>query len=224
MSNLQKTNLATWLAMAMHLMGVIGVQIGLTRLFGLLTPFNLLTMFALVVWTSPQKNRPFFLFLLLCFFIGFGAEVLGVHTGLLFGSYQYGSALGPKWMGVPLLIGMNWFIVVYASGMLAKQFRQWVARAIPMPGKAAFTRWFGFSLILDGALLATIFDWVMEPAAVRLGFWQWEGGHIPVYNYISWFAVSVVLLFVFRKLPLKAHPFAVNLLLIQALFFLLMRG
>jgi bisanhydrobacterioruberin hydratase len=223
-NSVQKTSFATWLAMAMHLTGVIGIQIGLNELFHQLTPFNLLAMFLLVWFTAPIKNLKLLVFFVVCFAVGYGSEQIGVHTGLLFGNYSYGEALGPKWMDVPLMIGVNWFIVVYAAGMLALQVRQWVARAFPMAGKAAFSRWLGFSLVLDGALLATMFDWIMEPAAVRLGFWQWDGGHIPMLNYISWFLISMILLFLFRKLKLQFHPFAVNLLLIQALFFLLVRG
>jgi uncharacterized membrane protein len=31
----------------------------------------------------------------------------------------------------------------------------------------------------------------MEPAAVKLGFWNWNGGHIPIHNYFSWFWTSL---------------------------------
>jgi bisanhydrobacterioruberin hydratase len=220
----RKTNLATWLAVIMHLAGVIGIQMGYTDLFRILTPFNLVVMFLLVVFTAPEKDFRLTFFIILSFLVGFGAEQAGVHTGLLFGNYSYGEALGPKWFDVPLLIGVNWFIVVYAAGMLAEQLRHWAGRSLPVAGKAAFSRWFGFSLVLDGALLATLFDWLMEPAAIRLGFWNWEGGQIPLLNYLTWFVLSLILLFVFRRLRLRFHPFAVRLLLIQALFFFLNRG
>jgi putative membrane protein len=68
-----------------------------------------------------------------------------------------------------------------------------------------------------------MFDWIMEPAAVKLGFWSWEGGQIPLLNYISWFLLSVFLLAIFSRLKLKPHAFAANLLLIQTAFFLLVR-
>jgi putative membrane protein len=78
-------------------------------------------------------------------------------------------------------------------------------------------------VILDAALIATIFDWIMEPAAVTLGFWSWEGGLIPLLNYLTWFGISLIILFLFTRLRLKQHQFAVNLLLIQASFFMLVR-
>jgi putative membrane protein len=77
--------------------------------------------------------------------------MLGVHTGILFGNYKYGNALGLKLNDVPILIGINWFIVVYACGMSALQLRTFLGRFLPVNGRAAFTRWIGFSLIFDGA-------------------------------------------------------------------------
>jgi putative membrane protein len=149
--------------------------------------------------------------------------MIGVKTGALFGNYHYSDVLGWKINDVPILISINWFIVIYGSGMLALQLRQWIAGHIPFPGKAIYCKWIGLSLIIDGALIATLFDWVMEPAAVKLGFWSWDGGQIPLLNYISWFLISILLLALFSRLKLKPHAFASNLLLIQAAFFLVLR-
>jgi bisanhydrobacterioruberin hydratase len=82
-----------------------------------------------------------------------------------------------------------------------------------------------FAVIIDSALLATFFDWVMEPIAVKLGYWQWLGdGNIPLFNYVCWFGVSTLLMFLFRILSFpKQNQFAVNLLLIQFMFFLILR-
>jgi len=80
-----------------------------------------------------------------------------------------------------------------------------------------------FSVITDGATLAVIFDWLMEPVAIKLGFWKWQGD-IPVYNYVCWFFISLLMLVLFRACKFnKQNKFAVNLLLIQLLFFLILR-
>jgi putative membrane protein len=81
------------------------------------------------------------------------------------------------------------------------------------------------SVIIDGATLAVFFDWLMEPVAVKLGYWSWNGdGSIPMFNYICWFIVSIVLLTVFHFANFnKQNKFAVNLLLTQLMFFLLLR-
>lgn len=218
-----KTAFATALAIAMHLAGAMGSIFGFSELFASLTPFNLLTMVGLVIWTLPEKNIRMLVFFLVASIVGFGSEMIGVKTGALFGNYTYSNILGWKIQGVPVLIGINWFIVVYASGMLALQLRHLIASHIPLPGRAIYSKWIGLSVILDGALIATVFDWIMEPAAVKLGFWTWDGGQIPMLNYLTWFFISMLILFLFSRPKLKHHPFAVNLLLIQAAFFLLVR-
>lgn len=223
MRPVNKTLFATTLAIAMHLAGAIGTLIGLEELFATLTPFNLLVMFGLLIWTLPEKSPRLFIFIVIASLTGFFSEMVGVKTGALFGNYAYSNMLGWKINDVPVLISINWFIVVYGSAMLAIQLRQLVANYIPFPGKAIYSKWIGLSLVIDGALIATMFDWIMEPAAVKLGFWSWEGGQIPLLNYISWFLLSVFLLAIFSRLKLKPHAFAANLLLIQTAFFLLVR-
>ncbi|MBK7882948.1 MAG: carotenoid biosynthesis protein [Chitinophagaceae bacterium] len=80
------------------------------------------------------------------------------------------------------------------------------------------------SVIIDGATLAVFFDWVMEPVAVKLRYWQWVGLEIPFFNYLSWFIISIILLSAFQYGKFNKHnKFAVNLLLIQLMFFLLLR-
>jgi putative membrane protein len=79
------------------------------------------------------------------------------------------------------------------------------------------------SVIVDGATLAVFMDWVMEPVAVQLGYWKWNGD-IPIYNYVSWFVVAIAMLAVFHFSKFnKQNKFAVHLLMIQVLFFLLLR-
>lgn len=223
MSPANRTFFATSLAIAMHLAGALGNLLGMEALFAKLTPFNLFVMFGLVLWTLPEKTSRVALFIIIVSLTGFFCEMVGVKTGALFGNYHYSDILGWKINDVPVLIGINWFIVTYGSAMLALQVRHWVAAHIPIPGKAIYSKWIGLSLVIDGALIATLFDWVMEPAAVKLGFWSWEGGQIPLLNYISWFLISILLLVLFSRLKLKPHAFASNLLLIQAAFFLVLR-
>jgi putative membrane protein len=81
------------------------------------------------------------------------------------------------------------------------------------------------SLVTEGATMALAFDWLMEPVAVKLGFWSWGGdGSIPFYNYVCWFIISMLLLLVFHNLAInKKNIFAVHLLLIQTMFFLFLR-
>ena len=81
------------------------------------------------------------------------------------------------------------------------------------------------SIIVDGATLAVFFDWLMEPVAINLKYWHWNGnGEVPFFNYFCWFIISILLLAVFHFCKFeKRNKFAVNLLLIQVMFFLLLR-
>jgi putative membrane protein len=220
-----KFDIATAIAVLFHTIGLVGLLYFDKNFFLAATPFNLLLSFALLVWTQQEKNINFFLFMLICCAAGIAVEVIGVNTGILFGEYTYGDVLGYKVRNVPVLIGVNWFIIIYCCGigihtLLMKAINRIAADTgkPPMALKA-------LSVIVDGATLAVFFDWLMEPVAVKLGYWIWNGdGTIPIFNYISWFIISLVLLTAFHFIKFnKQNKFAVNLLLIQLMFFLLLR-
>ena len=220
-----KIQVATAIAVLFHIIGLVGLLFFDKTFFLQTTPFNLLLMFALLIWTQNEKNKYFLLFLMACFCVGIAVEIIGIKTALLFGDYTYGNVLGYKVQDVPLLIGVNWFIIIYCSGISIHIFLMKAINRIsadtgkkPMVLKA-------LSVIIDGATLAVFFDWLMEPVAVKLGYWTWNGdGAIPLFNYISWFIVSIFLLTVFHFAKFnKQNKFAVNLLLIQLMFFLLLR-
>jgi bisanhydrobacterioruberin hydratase len=188
------------------------------------TPLNLLLMGCLLVATHRQRNAAFWLFLGICTVTGITVEVIGVNTGWLFGQYAYGTVLGYKWQGVPLLIGINWFITIYCCGItvhtLLQKLLAKVGDTINQPQKLQ-----ALSVVVDGASLAVFFDWIIEPVAIKLGFWAWGGnGAIPMFNYICWFGISLLLMACFYFFNFgKSNKFAVHLLLIQILFFLILR-
>ena len=222
---INKFQVATATAVLFHTIGLVGILFFDRALFIKATPFNLLLSFGLLIWTQQEKNSRFLIFLLICFCTGFLVEVIGTNTGVLFGNYTYGNVLGIKFRNVPLLIGINWFIIIYSSGVsINTLLTKLVNRITTGNGKDPGTLK-ALSIIVDGASLALFFDWLMEPVAVRLGYWTWNGdGSIPLFNYLCWFLVSLLLLGVFHYLKFnKQNKFAVNLLLIQLMFFLLLR-
>jgi putative membrane protein len=202
-------NLAGIIALIVHISGAIGILFFKKDWFLGLTPLNLLLVFILLIWTTPIRNRSFYWFVTIAILLGFVTEMIGVNTGFLFGSYQYGEILGQKIFGVPILISFNWFMIVYASGICVNRY---------LKTNNIFIQAF------LGAFLATLFDWTMEPAAIKLGFWKWENNTIPLFNYITWFGISALLLLFFNKKKFEYHPFALYLLIIQAAFFLVLRG
>ena len=220
-----KQHIATFLAILFHVCGVIGILYTPYKdWFIKNTPLNLCLMTVLLLWVQEEKNSSFFLFFFIAFVTGMGVEMIGVNTGLLFGSYTYGQVLGPKINGVPFLIGLNWFVVIFCSAAVLQKMQDWLAAKMESTGTAMSAKLATISLLVDGALLAALFDWLMEPVAMKLGFWQWKNGEIPFYNYTCWFVVSLVLLALLRKLAFqKANHFAVHLFIIQVLFFLALR-
>jgi putative membrane protein len=220
-----KTELATGVAILVHAVGLVGMVWIDRDWFSSLTPVNLLLMSALILWTQEEKNGQFYRFIFIAFATGMATEIIGVNTGLLFGSYAYGDVLGMGIGGVPVVIGMNWFVVMIA----ASSFLQWLISRLPnpaMPGRGlAAGNFSSLSFVVMASLLAVFFDWIMEPAAIRLGFWNWSGdGHVPMLNYVCWFFISFFLVSVMRTLRVRSNNlFAVHLFLIQAVFFILVR-
>lgn len=204
-------NWSVFLAVLVHVSGAIGIAFFDRELFVSLTPVNLLLMFLLLLWNEGRLRTPFLHSLLIAFFTGLLTEMVGVHTGLLFGSYVYQPVMGPQLFEVPLLIGLNWFIVVYASFILVSRFQQ-LHNANP------------WLMALLTALLTTLFDWCMEPVAMELGFWSWENNTVPFYNYFCWFVISLLLARIFVRINTpRVNTFAILLLLVQAAFFLFLR-
>jgi putative membrane protein len=111
--------------------------------------------------------------MLATFALGYLVEVLGVHTGWVFGQYDYGQTLGPQIAKVPLAMGLNWFIMCYVSTRFAAHL--------------GLNAWKG--AVLSAAMMVAI-DILMEPVAMALDFWHWENGQIPYQNYLAWFVVS----------------------------------
>lgn len=225
LNKLSRYQIATFIAILFHTIGLTGILFFDNTSFIKATPFNLLVSALLLVWTQKEKNKYFYFFVAITCMVGFAAEVIGVNTGLLFGDYSYGKALGFQWQKVPLVIGINWFIVLYCCGICINTFLAKVIIRVATETKTPPQVLKAMSVIADGATLAVLFDWLIEPVAVKLGYWQWNGdGSIPLYNYICWVTISVLLLGIFHYFKFnKRNKFAINLLLIQMMFFLLLR-
>lgn len=221
---LSRQQWATAIAIAFHLSGFIAIGLLKSQLFVQLTPLNLVVSAGLLFWTQPKHTTGFWVFVALAFTLGFFAEVVGVNTGILFGNYTYGSVLGPKWMGVPYLIGLQWVVVTYCAGIAMAMLQKRVLMVSESEEITVPKLWRMASIVLDGALLAVFFDWILEPVAVQLGYWTWAGNEIPLLNYLSWMGVSMVILLFFYIFKFPRHNlFAIHLFMIQVLFFLLMR-
>lgn len=187
-----------------HCVGFWGLLYsGRPTYFQNLTPMNLLLTNTLLFAFHRQWRAAFILFAAVVFGVGFFAEVLGVHTGLLFGEYSYGEALGTKVWEVPLLIGLNWLMLVYITGHISNYTR------LPRLAKAVL-----------GAALMVLLDYFIEPVAVQYDFWSWYGADIPLSNFLGWFAVALALQVYFQFASIyKQNWLAPYVYLVQLLFF-----
>lgn len=210
--------IAIYIAIIFHACGLAGMQTDWREWFVSLTPLNLAVMTLLIVSTEFNRDVTFYWFMGLCFAVGMVSEIIGVNTMLLFGDYNYGVLMGPKLIGVPYLIGIQWFVTVYSIGhvtlWLASKVKSW--ESMPLL--------FVFFKIILAASITTIFDIILEPAAISLEYWQWlPNGEVPVFNYICWFFISGFLycpFFMTHTLTSKINYFAISLIVVQALFFL----
>jgi uncharacterized membrane protein len=60
--------------------------------------------------------------------VGFAVEALGVKTGVIFGEYHYTDRMGPRLIEVPLVIGLNWAILVHAVHVWVGGWFRWCHR------------------------------------------------------------------------------------------------
>ena len=74
------------------------------------------------------------------------------------------------------------------------------------------------------AFLATGFDWIMEPVAMKLDYWQWVGQIIPFQNYRAWFLIGLAVggSFIVTGLSLRGRQLVV-LALVETVFFATLR-
>jgi uncharacterized membrane protein len=199
-----RLRVAQGLVLLFHLTGFVGLAFSHDKAFYLkYTPLTLLLTAVLLGAFQQERNWAFWLFVGQAFLLGFTAEFVGVHTGQVFGSYTYGATLGPKYVDVPWLIGLNWLVLTYCAGVLASY----------LPAGT-------FLRALIGASLMVGFDLCLEQVAGRYDFWQWTGHIIPLRNFRDWFLLSFVLQLLFaRSLFSKRNPLVPLVYLTQLLFF-----
>lgn len=202
---IRKQNIPNLIIVLFHLVGLYGFLTSeLTSLFIKLVPFHLLLMLIILMFSGYDKSANIIVFAGIVYSAGFLIEVAGVNTGLIFGEYSYGNTLGVKLWNTPLLIGVNWLILVYSAGILLERYHL---------NRLAFA--------LTGALILVFIDFLIEPVAINYDYWSWSGGYIPIQNYLGWFAVSFCLFLVFYAIDFKKqNSSSIVLLIAQVCFFM----
>lgn len=181
---LEKKRLSILVLTVLYGVGVIGLSIkSLQQSIIVLTAVNLLITAFLMIWNYARIDNRLILACLFTYLTGFIVEVIGVQTGVLFGSYAYSGLLGPRILGTPLMIGVNWLLMIISVWSISILFFKKLLLAALM-----------------GAALMVLMDLLIEPFAIFFNLWTWENNDPPIQNYLAWFGISFLILLIFGKL------------------------
>ena len=125
---------------------------------------------ALFRYLGPRRAT---LSLLAISILAYAIEAIGVTTGLPYGTFYYGDALGPRLVGiVPYLLPLSYAPLVVGAVAVA-----WGTRLRLLH-------------VVHATLLLVWIDAVLDPGAASLGFWVWPQGGVyygvPLSNYAGW--------------------------------------
>ncbi|MFA7288578.1 MAG: carotenoid biosynthesis protein [Melioribacteraceae bacterium] len=193
----------------MYSVGIAGHLSEPTRsLMIMLTPFTLLLCSSILFYAIYEEiNSQFLSWLISTYIITFVLEAYGTASGLIFGNYKYGDSLGWKLFDVPIIIGLNWVIVILGGLTFSKMI----------------TKNIYISSLITG-IVAVLFDFILEPLAMKLDYWQWRGNIIPLQNFTAWFIIAVVFALGFNLKKMKINSkIPLFYIIIQAVFFLVLR-
>ena len=171
--------------------------------FSPFTPYTLLFTCFVFLIHIPVADKKFLLAFFTIAFLGYIIEVIGVKTGLIFGKYSYGDGLGIKLLEVPLIISINWAMLICAGIRIVSSI---FANKI--------------TVLAVAALLVTLIDLLIEQVAPKLDFWQFESGLPGIHNYLGWIGVAFFISYFFYPILIKSsRTVCLIILILQIIFF-----
>ncbi len=208
MNNWNRTKRTIFFLTCVYIVGILGICAEVSREeILLLTPLNLIFTTGMYLWSNEGVGRSLWKASIIVALIGFFVEVAGVKTGVLFGSYYYGPTLGPHLLEVPPTMGVNWVLLSLSSF-----------------GIFFHLKWNKYLKMIFASALMVGLDYFIEPVAMGLDFWQWEGGVVPLKNYIMWFSTAAIIQFIlYRILPDINQKTSLFVFFLQFIFFLIIR-
>jgi putative membrane protein len=116
---------------------------------------------------------------------GFAVEAVGVATGFPFGTYDYSGQLGPKILGVPLIIPLAWTWMAWPAWLAVLRLTS------SRLGRVALA-----------ACGLAAWDLFLDPQMVAEGYWTWRDPTpalpgvpgVPVGNYLGWLGFALLLM------------------------------
>lgn len=141
-------------------------------------------------------------FVALCLFVGGVFEIVGISTGIPYGSYYFTNVMGAKLFGIPILLALAYVGMGYLS---------WVLGVILL--ERPRVSWRGIEVVRL-PLLATVimvsWDVCMDPIWSTIEHaWVWRRGGayfgVPVSNFLGWF-LAVYAIYQLFALYLRGRP------------------
>ncbi|MFV2019523.1 carotenoid biosynthesis protein [Micromonospora sp. LOL_023] len=116
---------------------------------------------------------------------GLAVEACGVATGFPFGGYDYAGTLGPKLLGVPLIIPLAWTWMAWPAWLVAARLVRGAAARVAL-----------------AAVALACWDLFLDPQMVTEGHWTWLDTDpalpgvpdVPLGNYLGWLAAALVMM------------------------------
>lgn len=188
-----------------YTVGILLFMLPATRNFFIsIISFSLLLVFGVLFCYHREwrgKTICWFVFIVVSSFL---LEMYGVNTGKIFGAYQYDRGLGFQINGTPLLIGLNWLFLTYATHDIAAVYF----------GKPVLR-------IIGGAALMIFYDLMMEIVAPVMGMWHFTNAYPPLSNFLAWLGVSLLYHTGFEVFKIRADNYPARMLYwIQLVFFM----
>jgi uncharacterized membrane protein len=173
--------------------------------------------FALLFFAIAQSifelgTKNALLFLVLSSVIGYAAEVLGTSTGFPFGQYNYSELLGPKVLGVPVVVPFIWFVISYVtlSAVQGTVTSGSEKRRREQYSSSRFNAILSISML--SALGAMAWDLLIDPMFTSYGYWVWDARQpialprlsgIPLTNFLGWFVLVFVMVAIYLRFGTK---------------------
>ena len=187
-----------------NISGFFGLLSDQKDFFLIMSPLAILITFILLILNYDFKQKGFITALISIITIGFLVEFLGVNYDLFFGSYEYGNNLGYKIGGVPIIMSVNWLVLIFLAGSFTEKI---------IPNSLLLK-------VLFGSLLMVFLDIFLEICAPKLDYWKFNEEVVPISNYNSWFIISAICLYIYFKLiKEKEYTLSTNMLVIYFAFF-----
>jgi bisanhydrobacterioruberin hydratase len=203
-NNKEFLRLSVFFLWLINVSGFFGITSDQSEFFLSTTPYVLSLTLLLLILNHDLSDKKSKIGLILIFLFGLIVEILGVNYGLFFGEYSYGANLGPKIYEVPFVIGLNWVLLIIATGSVSDKL---------IKGKEIYK-------ILFASFLMVLIDLLIEQSAPKLDYWEFIISPVPFSNYLWWFIFSLCFQYIFFKtVKTKEYNLSSNILVIQFLFF-----